>query len=149
MVLIKKADLDHRAPLAQLFDHYRVFYKNQTDIEKARDFIRERITRKDSEIPACFNDEGIMVGFAQLYPLFSSTRMRKLWLLNDLYVEQHQRGPGYSKLLIEKAKELCRETNAAGLILETSKQNMIGNNLYPATGFVLDKEHNFYSWDNV
>ena len=75
--------------------------------------------------------------------------MKKLWLLNDLYVEENYRGKGYSVALINKAKELCKETKACGLILETSKENTVGNKLYPKTGFSLDTEHNYYSWDNV
>ena len=64
-----------------------------------------------------------------------------------MYVEENYRGKGYSVALINKAKELCKETNACGLILETSKENTIGNQLYPKTGFDLDTEHNYYSWD--
>lgn len=37
--------------------------------------------------------------------------------------------------------------NACGLILETAKTNIVGNELYPKVGFSLDKEHNYYSWD--
>ena len=69
--------------------------------------------------------------------------MKKLWLLNDLYVEEEYRQKGISIALIDKAKELCRETGACQLSLETSKTNMVGNNLYPKTGFQLDTEANF------
>jgi GNAT superfamily N-acetyltransferase len=83
-----------------------------------------------------------------LYPLFSSTRMKRLWLLNDLFVDKEYRGKGVSKQLIAAAKELCKQTNACGLVLETAKKNIVGNDLYPKVGFSLDKEHNYYSWDN-
>ena len=69
-----------------------------------------------------------MTGFTQLYPLFSSTRMKRYWLLNDLFVNENHRGKGHSKALIESAKELCRETKACGILLETDKTNEIGNN---------------------
>ena len=39
------------------------------------------------------------------------------------------------KLLIESAKELCIETKACGILLETDKTNEIGNQLYPSCGF--------------
>jgi hypothetical protein len=74
--------------------------------------------------------------------------MKKLWLLNDLYVDVYNRNKGYSIQLITKAKELCRLTHACGIILETSKENTVGNSLYPKTGFRLDNEHNYYNWDN-
>jgi GNAT superfamily N-acetyltransferase len=90
---------------------------------------------------------GDLAGFVQLYPLFSSTRMKKLWLLNDLFVQEEYRGKGYSLALIEKSKKLCEETGACGLMLETHKENIIGNKLYERTGFSLDAEHNYYSWN--
>ena len=95
------------------------------------------------------NEKNKIVGFVQLYPLFSSTRMQKLWLLNDLYVIETYRSKGISKMLIDAGKNLCKDTNACGLMLETAKDNIIGNQLYPATDFVLDTEHNFYFWNNL
>jgi len=74
--------------------------------------------------------------------------MKRLWLLNDLFVHQDARGHGISKLLIERAKQLAKDTNAAGLMLETEVSNHIGNQLYPATGFKLNEASNFYDWDN-
>ncbi len=73
--------------------------------------------------------------------------MKKLWLLNDLFVDKKFRSKGISVLLIEAAKELCIKTEACGLILETAKSNLIGNNLYPRTGFELDVDHHYYSWE--
>jgi ribosomal protein S18 acetylase RimI-like enzyme len=72
--------------------------------------------------------------------------MKRLWLLNDLYVHPNFRGLKVSVSLIDMAKQLAKETNAAGLILETAKSNAIGNNLYNRTDFVLDTDHNYYAW---
>ena len=90
-----------------------------------------------------------MVGFVQLYPIFSSTRMKKLWLLNDLFVDENHRGKGISKQLIKQCKDLCNDTGACGLILETAKTNTTANNLYVKTDFILDENHNYYSWDVI
>jgi GNAT superfamily N-acetyltransferase len=133
--------------LAYLFDQYRVFYKKKSDFAEAKIFLFERIFTKTSEIFVYENEEGNLVGFVQLYPLFSSTRLKRLWLLNDLYVHPEYRGKGISVALIDAAKQLCRQTNACGLMLETAKKNKIGNKLYPKTGFELDTDHNYYSWD--
>jgi ribosomal protein S18 acetylase RimI-like enzyme len=65
-----------------------------------------------------------------------------------LFVEKEYRGKRISKMLIEKSKELCKQTNACELILETAKSNIVGNELYPKAGFNLDNEHNYYSWNN-
>lgn len=86
------------------------------------------------------------MGFVQLYPLLSSVRLKRLWLLNDLYVTPKFRGMKVSVLLVDSAKQLARETNSAGLLLETGKSNKIGNSLYLTTDFVLDTDHNYYAW---
>jgi ribosomal protein S18 acetylase RimI-like enzyme len=143
----RKASIVDIENISQLFDEYRVFYKKESDIQGAKKFLLERIENKESEIFVAENDKNQLVGFVQLYPVFSSTRMKRLWLLNDLYVNKNYRGQGISVLLIDEAKKLCKDSNACGLVLETAKSNEVGNKLYPKTGFSLDEEHNYYSWD--
>ena len=148
MTEIRKATIKDLKFVVELFDQYRVFYEKKSDEIKAEEFITERLKLDDSKIFVAETDNRNLVGFVQLYPIFSSTRMQRLWLLNDLFVDSDFRGKGLSKMLIEKSKELCKQTNACGLILETAKSNIIGNELYPKVGFCLDNEHNYYSWDN-
>jgi len=142
---IAKASLADLDGLVNLFDQYRVWYRKTSDLEKATDFLKSRLANGDSEIFIAKNDAGELVGFTQCYPLFSSTRMQRMWLLNDLFVEPSCRGQGTSKALINAAKDLARSTEAAGILLETEKSNEIGNQLYPRTGFHLE-ENNFYFW---
>ncbi|MDZ4725055.1 MAG: GNAT family N-acetyltransferase [Leptospira sp.] len=142
---VKLSDIEN---LSLLFNAYRVFYEKPSDIEQAKVFLTDRITKNESVIYISENEDSVMNGFVQLYPLFSSTRMRRLWLLNDLFVSEKYRGKGISIQLIEKAKSLCLDTDACGLILETAKKNKIGNQLYPKVGFELDNDHNYYSWDS-
>jgi len=129
---IRKAETKDLEQLAKLFDGYRVFYQKDTDIESAKRFLADRMKNQDSVIYVCENEADKLVGFTQLYPLFSSTRMKKLWLLNDLFVDSNFRGKGLSVKLIEKAKELVRSSNA----------------LYPRAGFTLNEAANYYEWNN-
>lgn len=143
---IRKANLQDLAQLSQLFDEYRTFYHKSSDFSAAQQFLSERLENNDSEIFVA-EEGGQLVGFTQLYPLFSSTRMKHYWLLNDLYVNPNFRGKGFSKALIEKAKQLCRESDSCGMYLETGKDNQIGNQLYPSAGFKKYDEVNFYEWE--
>ena len=138
----KKSDLDQ---LSILFDSYRMFYGKESDIDISKKFLESRLSNKDSKVFIC-EVNNVIIGFVQLYPLFSSTRVSKYWLLNDLFVGSEHRGKGYSKLLINKAKELVKDSNACGMMLETEKSNKIGNNLYPKTGFKINDLSNFYEW---
>jgi len=146
MIRIAQAELAQLDGLVELFDAYRVWYRKSSDKTSARKFLKERLTSKDAVIYIAMNEEK-QIGFTQLYPSFSSTRMQRLWILNDLFVEESQRGQGISKSLISAAKQLCKETEACGLLLETEQNNLIGNRLYPAVGFELEK-NNFYFWTN-
>lgn len=147
MIKIEQATIEDVDKLAMLFDQYRVFYQKPTDLSGAKAFLIERINAAESVIFISINESKALTGFTQLYPLFSSTRMKRLWLLNDLFVDPNHRGKGISVALIDRAKELAKQTGACGLLLETAKTNKIGNSLYPKTGFVLDEDHNYYSWD--
>ena len=144
-VQIREAKLSDLENLSDLFNSYRMFYGKKSDLKVANEFLRSRIENKDSKIFVCdLNNE--LSGFVQLYPIFSSTRVSKYWLLNDLFVDIKKRGKGYSKLLIERSKELVIESKACGMMLETEKSNDIGNMLYPSTGFKKNELCNFYEW---
>ncbi|MBD3906694.1 GNAT family N-acetyltransferase [Chryseobacterium sp. Ch-15] len=145
--MTRKATIQDLPQLSELFDQYRVFYHKDSDIPAAENFLKGRIENNDSEIFVAEND-GKLVGFVQLYPLFSSTRMKRYWLLNDLYVNENYRGKGFSKQLIEEAKKHAKSTDASGILLETGKSNDIGNQLYPSCGFEIYDEVNFYEWTN-
>ena len=142
----RTATLKDLHQLSELFDAYRRFYSKETDIFGAKSFLEKRISNNDSELFVAETTENKLVGFVQLYPLFSSTRMKKFWLLNDLFVHPESRSKGVSIALIKKAKALVRESKACGMILETEKSNLIGNSLYPKTGFELNMSSNFYEW---
>lgn len=143
--MTRKAEIKDVKQLAELFDQYRIFYHKDSDIPVAEKFLTERLQNKDSEIFVAEND-GKLVGFVQLYPLFSSTRMKRYWLLNDLFVNENFRGKGFSKQLIFEAQEMAKTSNACGILLETGKSNDIGNQLYPSCGFEIYDEVNFYEW---
>ena len=147
MIQIKRASEHHLNELAALFDAYRVFYRKESNLAGAKRFLSDRMQQKESVIFVALLEEQL-VGFTQLYPLFSSTNMMPIWLLNDLFVAQEHRGKHISKGLIKAAQEHCKITKAKGISLETEKNNVPGNALYPKMGFALDQEHNFYYWEN-
>ena len=138
----KISDIDN---LSSLFNSYRMFYGKDSNIGVAKKFLELRIKLCDSKIYVSEVDQ-CLTGFVQLYPIFSSTRVSKYWLLNDLFVDANERGKGYSKHLIKKAKNLVKDTSACGMMLETDKTNNIGNYLYPSQGFKKNIASNFYEW---
>jgi ribosomal protein S18 acetylase RimI-like enzyme len=138
---IRKAALNELNSLTELFDSYRVFYKQESNLEGARAFLRERLINEDSVIFIAF-DESNPVGFVQLYPTFSSVSMKRSWILNDLYVNASARKKGFGEKLIKKAIEFAEETGAKGVSLETGHDNVTAQGLYEKIGF--KKESNYF-----
>lgn len=130
--------------LAPLFDAYRVFYEQESDLASARKYIEERLTNNESIIFMAKNSQEEVIGFTQLYPSFSSISLQRTWILNDLYVLESERGNGVGRMLIQAATEFARGTGAKGLSLETAHDNYNAQGLYESQGFVRDSE--FYSY---
>lgn len=144
-ITIRKANLEDLDATAELFDQYRVFYRQDSNLEKAKTFLKERMLNSESDIFLALVDNKA-VGFVQLYKLFHYIKLEKQGLLSDLFVHPDFRGLGLSISLIDRSKKWCDETGACGLMLETEKTNDIGNRLYPKCGFEYDSLHNYYHW---
>ena len=84
---IRKAQISDLSQLSELFDLYRIFYRKESDLSAAENFIRTRLEKEDAVIYVAESGDQL-VGFTQLYPSFSSTRMQRMWILNDLYVRK-------------------------------------------------------------
>jgi len=141
---IIEAKKEHLHDLIPLFDGYRIFYNQESDFLGARDFLTDRLTKKESIIYLAYIEEN-PVGFIQLYPIFSSVSMEPMYILNDLFVDSSYRNIGVGGSLIQTAKNLCVEKNFKGMILETQTTNKLAQRLYEKVGFVKD-ENLHYFW---
>jgi len=128
------ATLDTLEDLIGLFDAYRVFYGQESDLEAARAFLLERFLLRESVVFLAYSS-GAAVGFTQLYPLFSSTAMKRIWLLNDLYVIPELRGQRVGEALIKWALEHAKLSGAARVELATAHTNLSGQKLYERMEF--------------
>jgi ribosomal protein S18 acetylase RimI-like enzyme len=134
-------EIDH---VSSLFNEYRIFYGKQADLEGAKTFIEERMSFNESVIFLAMDGESPM-GFVQLYPIFTSVGMKRKWLLNDLFVAETYRRHGVGKALMNQAKEFALETKAAGILLETTKDNTKAQALYEQLGYVKEDAVFFYN----
>ncbi|PET45815.1 GNAT family N-acetyltransferase [Bacillus sp. AFS001701] len=141
---VVRAKSEHITEVANLFNQYRMFYKQESNLNGAIDFITERINNKDSVI-FLVKEENQSMGFTQLYPSFSSVSMKKLWILNDLYVTETARQKGVAQLLLNAAKKFAIESKAKALDLQTAIDNKSAQALYEKNGYQVDKEFLSYS----
>ena len=144
-MIITQAQLKDLNILAPLFDAYRVFYKQESNLEHAKAFLKELLEQKSSVIYLVFMDNKA-VGFTQLFPLFSSVSLQPMYLLNDLFVDSKHRGQGLGEALIKRAKQLCRDENQKGLAIQTAFDNP-AQHLYERLGFIKDTDLHFF-WSN-
>lgn len=145
IVRIDKTQVDL---VADLFDKYRVFYKKESDIELARQFIQTRLENNESVIFVALDvGQSIPVGFTQLYPTYSSVRVVKNWILNDLYVDKEYRKQGIGEKLIEAAMNFAKQNDAKFVQLSTAVDNYTAQSLYEQIGFKKqESETDFYTY---
>jgi ribosomal protein S18 acetylase RimI-like enzyme len=132
---VHRATLDDLDALIPLFDGYRGFYGQPSDARLARDFLAARLQRGESVIFLATFDDGIPAGFTQLYPMFSSVRAARVWVLNDLFVAPEARKRGVAQALLDAAAAHGRNEGAIRLELETTPDNNAAQALYHNTGW--------------
>ena len=143
---IKKADIWDLKKLAPLFDAYRVFYEQPSNLEDAITFLEQRFENQENIVfLAMVSNEP--VGFTQLYKTFSSVSLKPFYILNDLYVNPDYRKQGVGEALLKEAKKFCKEQNAKGLALETAIDNP-AQKLYERVDWKKDTDYFHYFWKN-
>lgn len=141
---IIKASVKDSTALVPLFDAYRQFYKQASDLKGAENYLHERLSKEESVIFYVKGNDQIL-GFTQLYPVFSSISMKRAWVLNDLYVIEAARKSGIGELLLQRVKEFGLETGAASIGLSTAPDNVNAQRLYERNGY--ERDETFWHYD--
>ena len=130
------ADLDD---LATLFDRYRQYQGEASDLAAGRAFLQARFEHGQSVVfLARLGSQA--VGFAQLYPSFSSTALARVYILNDLYVAEEGRRRGVASALLAAIEAYALQFSACRLSLNVKQANTEAQQLYAARGWVRDGE---------
>jgi len=141
--MIRKANRKDVKQVALLFNEYRIFYRQAPDITAAEGFLEERVEKNESVIFVAEGNDKIL-GFTQLYPIFSSVGLKRAWLLNDLFVMQGMRGKGIADALLRAAQEFGKQTNSRWLLLQTAVNNYAAQKVYERNGW--KREEGFYTY---
>ena len=138
--------LDQLDIIVPIFDGYRRFYKQVSDLHAAHAFLKERLQNRDSIIFLAIDHNEKALGFTQLYPSFSSVSMQRTYILNDLFVTPEARKQGVGEALMEHAKQFAIKAGSKGLTLETDIDNP-AQKLYQKLGWKKDDHVNHYTWE--
>ena len=98
-----------------MFDKYRVFYQQDSDLDLACSFLTTRLEKAESIIFVAETDQQQVLGLTQLFSRFSSVSAQRTWVLNDLYVLPENQGLGIGTHLLNQARKHATHTEAKGL----------------------------------
>ncbi len=143
---IVRADLACLEELTLLFDAYRQFYQQASDLLAARDYLEQRLMYQEAVVFMAKNEQQAY-GFTLLYHHWSSVAMGHVWLLNDLYVKPEARRQGIAEALMQEAVDFARLDRAKRIWLRTAVDNTTAQALYEKMGFVRDET--FYRYDLI
>jgi ribosomal protein S18 acetylase RimI-like enzyme len=146
MTAIRLATAADIPALVPLFDGYRQFYSQPSDLEVARSFLSERFARNESVVFIAISESGAALGFTQLYPMFSSTRAARIFVLNDLFVAPEARRKGVANGLLAAAESYAAKAGAVRLTLSTAHTNQSAQKLYEARGWKLEEKFRWYQF---
>ena len=144
-MLIIKAQIQHLNDLIPLFDAYRVFYKQTSNLEAAKHFLKQRLEKQDTIIYIAYAEDKA-VGFMHLFHSFTSVSMQSLYILNDLFVKKNHRKKGIGVALLNQAKDKAKEDDYKFVVLQTETNNP-AQLLYENMGWKKDDDLHFI-WKN-
>ena len=130
------ADLD---AIALQFDLYRQFYKLDSDINACKEYLRSRLEKNETKIFKAQTENGVVVGFTQIYTTFSSITLNRMHVLYDLFVEKDYRKFGIGRALMNKATEFAKSEGVSHIQLSTAKDNNIAQAFYESLKYERDE----------
>lgn len=131
------SDLD---ALARLFDEYRRFQGQPADLAAARAFLSERFDHGESVLFLA-HDSLQPLGFAQLYPSFSSVSLKRVFVLNDLFVHERGRRRGVASALLAAVESYAWTFHASRVTLNVARDNEQAQALYRERGWTQDQQY--------
>jgi ribosomal protein S18 acetylase RimI-like enzyme len=138
-VTVRQAVLADLDAVSHLFDGYRQFQGQRGDLDASRAFLRARFDHGESSVFVATCDER-PVGFAQLYPIFSSVTLSRVFLLNDLYVEPSARRTGVASRLLDAVEAHAASLDATRVTLFVARENVTAQALYRRRGWSEDTQ---------
>jgi GNAT superfamily N-acetyltransferase len=142
-ITVRQAVFTDLGNLAELFDQYRVFQGKQSDLPAARAFLQARFDHGESVVFMAHEDS-VPLGFAQLYPSYSSTALARVFILNDLFIHEKGRRKGVASQLLAAVEGYAWAHGAARVTLNVARDNPSAQALYEARGWSRDAQFFMY-----
>ena len=142
--IIKEATVEDSKKVGETFDLYRQFYKKDPDKIASIEYIKQRLTNKESTI-FFVEEDNVCIGIVQLYVTFDSLELSKKIILYDLFVRSEYRKKGIGAMLMDASKDFAKNNDISGIELSTAISNGTAQRLYESLGYERDNEfYNYY-----
>lgn len=92
--------------------------------------------QESKAVRICTLEDGKEVGHAYLYLVKNDLNERPYGLLEDLFVEEHARGNGFAKELVEEILEAAKRENCYKVIATSRFSREHVHKMYEKAGFV-------------
>tara|TARA_B100001250_G_scaffold259432_1_gene223390 strand:+ start:211 stop:669 length:459 start_codon:yes stop_codon:yes gene_type:complete len=143
-LIIKEAVIADAEKIGEVFDLYRQFYKKAPDKTLSVEYIKQRLSNKESTI-FFVERNNICMGIVQLYITFDSLELAKKIVLYDLFVKSEYRKKGIGTMLMNISKNFAEKNNIRSIELSTAISNGTAQSLYESLGYERDTEYyNYY-----
>ncbi|MGG5254710.1 N-acetyltransferase family protein [Neobacillus sp. SM06] len=111
------------------------FYKQpEPKEEELKNLIKHLLGNPAAGLQFVAEENGELIGFSTLYFTFSTLKVKRQAILNDLYVKPTARGKKVGEQLFQTCLQYIRENNFASMTWETAKENLIAQSLYKKMG---------------
>ncbi|MBP1933738.1 GNAT family N-acetyltransferase [Ammoniphilus resinae] len=129
----RKTDIDH---LLDMIVQYIVDFYNRPkpDERLLMELVNQLLENPASGIQFVAEEDGKLLGFATLYFSFSTLQVKRMAILNDLFVLPDARGRKLGEKLFQTCLSYIRENDFAYMTWETAKDNKVARALYNKMG---------------
>ncbi|MBY6037355.1 GNAT family N-acetyltransferase [Fictibacillus nanhaiensis] len=135
--VIRPANLKDLPSLRNLMHSYIVdFYKGKTPQgSKLENHIVHLLKSEEAGTQFVAEaEDGPLAGFATLYFSFSTTRLQKIAILNDLFIDEQYRGSGLGENMFKHVLNYTKKEGFAYMSWQTAQDNEPAQALYEKMG---------------
>ncbi len=135
-MIIRQARVDDVPHLSNLMMQYIVDFYKQPEPEEGnvKKLIQHLLENPSAGIQFVAEESGKLIGFSTVYFTFSTLKVKRQAILNDLFVEPNAREKKVGEQLFQTCLQYIRENDFASMTWETAKDNIIAQSLYNKMG---------------
>lgn len=103
-------------------------------VDRLDAFIRHLLENPEEGVQFVAEDDGVLAGFSTLYFIWSTLKIKRFVVMNDLFVAESYRGHHVGEILMKAVIHYAEERNLMPIQWETGHDNVVAQRLYQKMG---------------